>query len=79
MGKILQRPDVVAVLNILKERGKEVGEQKINIKMTDEEGKTWLGATFWNVGTLIQDFPNIFLAAGFCIMFGVVVTIVQVI
>lgn len=79
MKTLRNRPDVQAVLRILSARAKQPYPQKTGMRMDDSVGETWIGAVVWNVGTLIQDYPQTFLLAGFTIVFGTLVTIWQII
>lgn len=52
-----QRNDVNAVLCILKTRAETAKQDRQNIVMDNENGKTWLGALVWGSVTLWQDNP----------------------
>jgi hypothetical protein len=52
-----RRNDVAAVLSILKIRAEAAKQDRQNIVMDDDNGKTWIGALVWGGISLWQDNP----------------------
>lgn len=67
MHKIKNRSDVSAVMGVLRKRLEIEPAERSPVRMDNENGKTWVGLLLWNVGTLIQDFPNAFLLGAFAV------------
>lgn len=74
---IRNRPDIHAVMGILQRRLETPEPERFDMVMDDDLGKTWVGAIFWNVGTLIQDYPRAFLLCGFVSVAGLLAMIVE--
>lgn len=46
-----------AVAILLKQRRSLPEAERMNVVMWDDNGKTVLGAMYWNLGTIVQDYP----------------------
>lgn len=68
--RFCNREDVQAVMNILGKRLHTPFPDRMAMRMENEKGRTRTGLIIWNIGTLLQDYPNTFLLAGFVVLFG---------
>ncbi|TQN50378.1 hypothetical protein DLNHIDIE_00231 [Acidithiobacillus thiooxidans ATCC 19377] len=66
------RKDIRCVSNALHTRLKFPYPERINEVHIDEEGKTIPGIILWNIVSLVQDFPNLFIIGGFLLIFGTI-------
>ncbi|WP_041636447.1 hypothetical protein [Acidithiobacillus caldus] len=73
------RPDIQAVLHQLRARAQLQGQAKQAMRLDDPAGHTWMGAIFWNLGTIYQDYPSAIQWALFAMALGTVVTIWQIV
>jgi hypothetical protein len=71
---VKNRKDIQSVSNALHARLKYPYPERIDEVHIDEEGKTVPGIIFWNIVSLVQDFPNLFIIGGFLLIFGTVVS-----
>ncbi|OFC37975.1 hypothetical protein BAE29_06200 [Acidithiobacillus caldus] len=76
---LLHRPDVQAVLRLLITRSRLQGQPKLELRLDDPAGHTWMGAILWNLGTIYQDYPSAIQWALFAMALGSVVTIWQIV
>jgi hypothetical protein len=74
------RADLHAVSTILKQRHSLPEAERVNVVMHDEGGKTVLGAVYWNLGTIVQDYPALvaltILAGGLAIVWELVQAVI---
>ena len=57
MHWLVSRKDIIAVRSCLHERRMLPLDERTAYIMRDEEGKTVVGAIYWNLGTITQDNP----------------------
>lgn len=69
---IKSREDIQSVSNALRARLKFPYPDRIDEVHIAEEGKTIPGIILWNVASLVQDFPNLFILGGFVLLFGTI-------
>lgn len=77
MMNLLHRPDVQAVQRLLIARSRLQGQQKLELRMDDPTGQTWIGAIIWNIGTIFQDYQTPIQWAIFAMVFGIIATLWQ--
>lgn len=69
---IKSREDMRAVYQALSARMKFPYPERIDEVHMDDGGKTIPGIIVWNIASLVQDFPNVFILCAFVIIFGMV-------
>lgn len=77
LTKIKERKDVQAVMEVLRKRAATPLPEKMEVRMDNEEGQTWLGVVLWNSFTLVQDYPNFFVLLATVFIFGSLSMILQ--